>query len=53
MLMARIHPKIAQERLVRSTTSTTMDLYSHVSENMQQGAADVIDASFRSAIKAD
>ena len=35
LLFAGIHPKIAQERLGHSTISTTLDLYSHVTETMQ------------------
>jgi integrase len=31
-----VHPKVAQERLGHSTITTTLDLYSHVTENMQQ-----------------
>jgi hypothetical protein len=45
-----VHPKIAQERLDNPTITTTMDLYSHVTDTMQADAAARIDAAFRSAI---
>jgi integrase len=47
LLLAGVHPKIAQERLGHSTVSTTLDLYSHVSETMQEDAAAKIDAALR------
>jgi len=50
-LAAGIHPKIAQERLGHSTITTTMDLYSHVTDTMQGDAAVKLDAAFRPAIK--
>jgi integrase len=43
-----VHPKIAQERLGHSTITTTLDLYSHVSDTMQEDAAAKIKAAFRS-----
>jgi integrase len=49
LLIAGVHPKVAQERLGHSTITTTLDLYSHVSETMQEDAAARIDAAFRSA----
>jgi integrase len=49
LLLAGIHPKVAQERLGHSTISTTLDLYSHVSATMQEDAAVRIDAAFRRA----
>ena len=51
LLTAGIHPKIAQERLGHSTISTTLDLYSHVTDTMQDEAAEKIDTAFRAAIK--
>jgi integrase len=45
-----VHPKIAQERLCHSTITTTMDLYSHVTDTMQADAAVRLDAAFRPAI---
>ena len=52
LLAAGIHPKIAQERLGHSTITTTLDLYSHVTNTMQADAASTLDTAFRSAIKA-
>jgi integrase len=49
LLLAGVHPKVAQERLGHSTITTTLDLYSHVSETMQEDAAARIDAAFRGA----
>jgi integrase len=46
-VLASVHPKIAQERLGHSTISTTLDLYSHVSDTMQEDAAAKIDAALR------
>jgi integrase len=49
LLLAGVHPKVAQERLGHSTISVTLDLYSHVTETMQEDAAARIDAAFRYA----
>jgi integrase len=49
LLASGVHPKIAQERLGHSTISTTLDLYSHVSDTMQTEAAARLDAVFKSA----
>ena len=35
--------KVVQERLGHATISTTMDLYSHISPEMQEQAADALD----------
>lgn len=51
LLAAGIHPKIAQERLGHSTITTTLDLYSHAVETMQDDAAAKLDSALRSAIK--
>ena len=50
LLLAGVHPKVAQERLGHSTITTTLDLYSHVTETMQEDAAGRLDASLGSAI---
>ena len=47
-----MHPKVAQERLRHSTITTTLDLYSHVTDTMQSDAAAKLDTAFRSAINA-
>ncbi len=51
MLLAGIHPKVAQERLGHSTITTTLDLYSHVTDTMQSDAAARLDAAFRVALE--
>jgi integrase len=48
LLSAGLHPKVAQERLGHSTITTTMDIYSHVTAQMQDDAAARIDAAYRS-----
>ncbi len=50
LLRAGIHPKIAQERLGHSTIATTLDLYSHVTDTMQDDAARRVDSAIRAAI---
>jgi integrase len=52
LLQAGVHPKVAQERLGHSSITVTLDLYSHVSETMQEDAAAKLDIAFRSAITA-
>jgi len=47
LLLAGVHPKVAQERLGHSTITVTLDLYSHVTATMQEDAAAKIDAVFR------
>lgn len=49
LLAAGIHPKIAQERLGHSTISTTLDLYSHATDTMQDEAAAKLNAAFKAA----
>ncbi len=51
LMAAGIHPKIAQERLGHSTITTTLDLYSHVTDTMQTDAASKLDSALRFAIK--
>lgn len=52
LLATGVHPKVAQERLGHSTISTTLDLYLHVTETMQEDAAARLDAAFRAGITA-
>jgi integrase len=40
LLEADVHPKVVQERLGHSSISMTLDRYSHVSESVQQAAAE-------------
>jgi integrase len=51
LLLAGVHPKVAQERLGHATITTTLDLYSHVTETMQKDAAEKLDAALRPAIR--
>ena len=51
LLMAGVHPRIAQERLGHSTVALTLDLYSHVTATMQEDSAAKIDAAFRGRSK--
>jgi integrase len=51
LLKQRIHPKIAQERLGHSTITTTLDMYSHAVETMQEDAVSKLDAVYRAAMK--
>src|SRR5262249_61195199 len=50
LLLDGVHPKIAQERLGHASITTTLDLYSHVIDTMQNDAAARLDATFQSAI---
>lgn len=43
MLANGEHPKIVQERLGHSDVSMTLNRYSHVTMDMQRGAADRMD----------
>ena len=43
LLETGVHPKAVQERLGHSTITTTMDIYSHVTETMQTDAAARLD----------
>jgi integrase len=52
LLLAGVHPKVAQERLGHSSISITLDLYSHVTATMQEDAAAKLDMAFKSAITA-
>src|SRR5262249_15861847 len=51
LLQAGVHPKVAQERLGHSTITTTLDLYSHVTDTMQEDAAQRLDRVLGSAIR--
>jgi integrase len=50
LLLAGVHPKVAQERLGYSTIRTTRDLYSHVTDTTQEDAAERLDDVLRPAI---
>jgi integrase len=51
LLAAGVHPKVTQERLGHASITTTLDLYSHVTDTMQGDAAARLDAAFQPAIK--
>ena len=50
LLRQGAHPKVVQERLGHANVSITLDIYSHVAPNMQQEAAEKIDAGMRRAM---
>jgi integrase len=45
-LKAGVHPKVVQERLGHSTIGTTLGIYSHVTEGMQEDAAQSVAGLF-------
>jgi integrase len=47
LLLAGVHPKVAQERLGHATVAMTLDIYSHVTERLRDDAAAKIDAVFK------
>jgi len=49
LLQAGVHPKLASSRLGHSRTGITLDLYSHVIQGIDQGAAAAIDHLVRAA----
>ncbi len=51
LLTEGVHPKITQERLGHSTITTTLDLYSHVTDTMQDDAALKLNEAFRAVTK--
>jgi integrase len=48
LLLAGVHPKVAQERVGHASITTTIDLYSHVTDTMQSDAAAPLDRAWRS-----
>jgi integrase len=48
LLLAGVHPKVAQERLGHSSIAITMNVYSHVTDRLQDDAAARIDDWMRS-----
>jgi integrase len=50
MLASNIHPKVVQERLGHSSIAITLDIYSHLMPNIQEGAASTVDDVLRAAI---
>ena len=50
LLRQGVHPKVVQERLGHANVSITLDIYSHLTANMQQEAAEKIDEALREAL---
>jgi len=51
MLASGVHPKIASERLGHSRVGITLDLYSHVTEGLQDDAVARLDAAMTTALE--
>src|SRR5262249_9689964 len=51
MLASGVHPKIASERLGHSRVGITLDLYSHVTEGLQDDAVARVDAAMTTALE--
>jgi integrase len=49
LLAEGVHGKIVQERLGHANIAMTLDLYSHVTSDMQRHAADALEAKIASA----
>jgi integrase len=49
LLAQGVHGKIVQERLGHANIAMTLDLYSHVTNDMQRQAADVMEATIERA----
>jgi integrase len=53
LLLAGVHPKVVSERLGHASVAITLDVYSHVLPNMQQEAAERLDAMLYSPAVTD
>jgi integrase len=51
MLASGVHPKIASERLGHSRVGITLDLYSHVTEGLQDDAVALVDDAMTKALQ--
>jgi len=51
LLLAGVHPKVAQERLGHHSVSFTLNRYSHTIERLHDDAAAKVDAIFRSPVE--
>jgi integrase len=51
LLAENVHPKVVQERLGHYSIAITMDIYSHLTPNMQADAAARLDTALRAAKK--
>jgi integrase len=50
LLASKVHPKVVQERFGHSSIAITMDIYSHLMPNIEEGAAAAVDDVMRAAI---
>jgi integrase len=51
MLASGVHPKVASERLGHSRVGITLDLYSHVTESLQDDAVALVDDAMAKALQ--
>jgi integrase len=51
LLREGVHPKVASERAGHSSVATTLDLYSHATENLQREAAEKVDMAMRKTLE--
>ena len=51
MLVNRVHPKLASERLGHSRVGITLDTYSHVIEGLQEEAVSMVDDAMAKALQ--
>lgn len=51
LLSQGVHPKVVQERLGHADIAMTMNLYSHVTADMQRQAADALDAAIGGGVE--
>lgn len=51
LLRSGVHPKIASERAGHSSVATTLDIYSHAVESLQEDAAQRVDMAMRQALQ--
>ena len=49
LLASGVHPKVASEHLGHARVGITLDVYSHVIDNMQDTATAAVDAAFAEA----
>jgi integrase len=51
LIKLSVHPKTIQVRLAHTSIRTTMDIYGHLYEGVDEAAADALDKAFRQASK--
>lgn len=47
-----VHPKIVQERLGHASIRTTLDIYGHLFQGLDEAAAEALDSTYRGALAA-